>query len=87
MTKPVARRVHWVHLHPLRIPLYPLALCFAPYVLKVYRTSQSLLSCLVDFIANAKIHCYFIAKICTLCDLGLATGLQMTQTSFICSCY
>ena len=31
----IARRVHWVQLHILWVPLNPLALCFVPSVLKV----------------------------------------------------
>ena len=33
--RPVARRVQWVQLHPLRVPLHPPALRFAPCVPRV----------------------------------------------------
>ena len=39
--RPVARRVHWMQLHPLRVSMHSLALRFAPSVIPLVQWVQS----------------------------------------------
>ena len=68
-TRPVARPVHWVQLHPLRVQLHPLALRFAPYALEVQDLA-------IIIALPYRLHCKWF---CTLWDFDLATGLVPTH--------